>query len=121
MNEQPQRLSVDDAMAEFMRTMSDRYGDSPPAPDPPPSPAEREANLFCIAERLLRLACPNPEACTDPRCRRDRLCRHFAFVRDKREKGIATHPRRTPSAEAFRYAVWVFMNSCLRNITVTSG
>ena len=112
MNQQPQRLSVDEAMAAFMRAMSDRYGDGPPALGTPlPSPAEKEANLFCIAEDLLRLACPEPGACMDVRCRRDRLCRHFAFVRDKREKNIATHPQRTPSAEAFRYAVWVYMNT----------
>jgi hypothetical protein len=111
MKQQPQLLSVDEAMAEFMHAMSDLYGDSPPAPGTPPSPAEKEADLFDLAERLLHLACPDPGACTDPRCRRDRLCRHFAFVRDKRETGIATHPRRTPSAEAFRYAVWVFMNA----------
>ena len=112
MNQQPQLLSVDEAMAEFMHAMSDLYGDSPPAPGAPPaSPAEAEASHFRLAERLLHLACPDARACTDQRCRRDRLCRHLAFVRDKREKGIATHPRRTPGAEAVRYAVWVYMNT----------
>ena len=112
MNQQPQLLSVDEAMAEFMHVMSDAYGDSPPAPGTPPlSPAEKEADRFRLAEHLLHLACPDAGACTDQRCRRDRLCRHLVFVRDKRENGIATHPRRTPGAEAVRYAVWVYMNA----------
>lgn len=99
-------------MAEFMRALPEVYGDIPPAPGRQRASREEiEANHFRLAERLLHLACPDAGACTDQRCRRDRLCRHLGFVRDKREKGIATHPRRTPGAEAFRYAVWVFMNT----------
>ena len=112
MNQQPQRLSVDEAMAAFMHAMPDVCGDSPPAPGTPPASREEiDASHFRLAELLLHLACPDAGACTDQRCRRDRVCRHLVFVRDKREKGIATHPRRTPGAEAVRYAVWVYMNT----------
>ncbi len=112
MSQQPQLLSVDEAMAEFMRALPEVYGDILPAPGTPRASREEiEANHFRLAEHLLHLACPDAGACTDQRCRRDRLCRHLAFVRDKREKGIATHPRRTPGTEAFRYAVWVLVNT----------
>jgi hypothetical protein len=112
MTTHPQLLSVDEAMAEFQVTVRDVLGDSPPTRGAQQaSPEEAEANYFRLAEVVLGLACPDPKACADPRCRRDRLCRHFVFVRDKQEKGISRHPRRTPGAEAVRYAVWVYMNT----------
>jgi hypothetical protein len=66
---------------------------------------------FAFAEFILSLACPDPRACPDRHCRRDRLCSHFARVHAKRASGQSSHPRRTPGAEACRYAIWVYMNS----------
>lgn len=75
------------------------------------TPEEREELRFRLAKLVLSLACPDPRACNDPHCRRSVLCRHFARVEAKRASGKASHPMRTPGAEAARYAVWVYMSS----------
>jgi hypothetical protein len=112
MNTPTRQLTVDDAMARFRALLREEVGDDPADNTPTRSmtPEEREASLFRIAEVLLSLACPDPKACSHPQCRRNAVCRHFARVRAKRGAGTASHPRRTPGAEAARYAVWVFMS-----------
>ena len=106
------QITVDDAMAEFQAMLRAAFGDRPPnAPAGPITPEEQEEGLFRFAEVVLSLACPDPRACSHPRCRRNVRCRHFVRVEAKRASGKASHPRRTPGAEAARYAVWVYMSS----------
>ena len=105
-------LSVDDAVCEFFAAVRERIGDPDPNYSPPPeTPEQAEARRFRLAEFMVTLACRDPRACADTRCRRDRLCRHFTYVRDKQRRRVSAHPRRTPGAEAARYAIWVYMNS----------
>jgi hypothetical protein len=112
MREQIPQLNVDEAMAEFQVLARDLLGNSlARGPAAAPTPEEAEANRFHFAESILSLACPDPTACTNEHCRRQRICRHFARVHAKRASGQSAHPRRTPGAEACRYAIWVFMNS----------
>jgi hypothetical protein len=107
-----QPLTVDEAMAEFQAVTREVLGDTPSyAGSMPSTPEEAEEGRFRFAEFILGLACPDPRACTDPRCRRNGLCRHFAHLRHGQQSGVPRHPRRTPGAEAVRYAVWVYMNS----------
>ena len=106
------QLTVDDAMAEFQAALREALGDrAPNAAASPATSEEQEEGLFGFAEVVLSLACPNPRACSHPHCRRMVRCRHFARVEAKRASGKASHPRRTPGAEAARYAVWVYMSS----------
>jgi len=99
-------------MAEFRVMLREALGDSPPGiPLSPRTPEQREEGLFRFAELVLNLACPDPKACSHPHCRRNVCCRHFARVAAKRASGKTNHPRRTPGAEAARYAVWVYMSS----------
>ena len=110
--EPTRRLTVDEAMAEFQAVVREELGDAPAyASSTAATPEEAEDSRFRFAEFILSLACPDPRACTDQRCRRDVICRHFERVRAKRASGRSSHPRRTPGAEAARYAVWVYMNS----------
>jgi hypothetical protein len=112
MNTSARQLTVDDAMSEFQAALREALGDSPPdAAARPWTPEEREEGLFRFAEVVLSLACPDPRACSHPHCRRMVRCRHFARVEAKRTSGKASHPRRTPGAEAARFAVWVYMSS----------
>ena len=112
MNIPTRHLSIDDAMSEFRAMLLEKFGDSrPDGPMTRMTADEREEGLFRLADLMLSLACPDPRACTDRRCRRDVLCRHFARVQAKRASGKASHPRRTPGADAARYAVWVYMSS----------
>jgi hypothetical protein len=112
MNTPTSHLTVDDAMSEFQAALREARGDSPPdAAMSPATPEEREEGLFRFAELVLSLACPDPRACSHPHCRRDVRCRHFARIEAKRASGKATNARRTPGAEAARYAVWVYMSS----------
>ena len=112
MREQMPQLNVDEAMAEFQAVTKDHLGESlARRPAAPQTPQEAEDSRFRFAESILSLACPDPRACTNERCRRNRLCRHFERVHAKRASGQSAHPRRTPGAEACRYAIWVYMNS----------
>ena len=112
MREPIPQLNVDEAMAEFQAVARDLLGDSVARRRAAPqTPEEAEDSLFRFAESILSLACPDPTACTNEYCRRQRICRHFARVRAKRASGQSAHPRRTPGAEACRYAIWVFVNS----------
>jgi hypothetical protein len=105
-------LSVDEAMAEFQAIAREVLADASPHPgSTPAAPAQTNENHFRPAEFMLSLACPDPRACRDQRCRRGGLCRHFAHVRALQQGRASHHPRRTPGAEAARYAVWVYMNS----------
>jgi hypothetical protein len=111
MREPIPQLTVDQAMAEFQAVARDLLGDSPArGPAPPQTPEQAEEGRFRFAEQILSLACPDPRACTNEHCRRHRMCRHFERVRAKRASGVSAHPRRTPGAEACRYAIWVYMN-----------
>jgi len=104
--------TVDDAMSAFQVMLRAAHGKvAPGRAAPPMTPEDREEARFRLAEAVLRLACPDPGACGDPHCRRERRCRHLARVAAKRASGKASHPRRTPGAEAARYAVWVLMSS----------
>jgi hypothetical protein len=107
------QLTIDQAIAELQAIVREELGDDPPLPmaSAPGTPEEEEDHRFRFAEYLLSLACPDPRACTDHRCRRDARCRHFERVRAKRASGEASHPRRTPGAEAVRYAIWAYMSS----------
>jgi len=110
-----QKLTVDEAVAEFYKILEAKLGPATATPwraGPPETPAEAEARYFRLAASLLRLACPDPTRCTDQRCRRSRLCRHFADLR-ARQQGRPGQPptRRTPGADALRHAIWVLMNS----------
>lgn len=112
MREQTPYLTVEQAIAEFQAVVKEELGDSlPNTPTAPKTRKEAEESRFRFAEYMLSLACPDPRACTDQNCRRHRLCRHFERVHAKRASGQSTHPRRTPGAEAARYAIWVYMNS----------
>ena len=112
MNTPTRQLTVDDAMAEFQVALREALGDSPPdTAARSMTPEEQEEALFRFAEVVLSLACPDPRACNHRQCRRDVRCRHFARLEAKRVSGKASHPRRTPGAEAVRYAVWVYMSS----------
>lgn len=109
-----QLISVDDAMAEFQAIAREVLADASSgarASTPDATPEQMEESRFRLAEYVLSLACPDPRACADHRCRRQVLCRHFERVQAKRASGLSNHPRRTPGAEALRYAVWVVMNS----------
>jgi hypothetical protein len=110
---QPLReLTVDAAVAELQALVDDTFGDTSAGPaGPPQTPEEAEATRFRTAEFLIGLACPDPGACADQRCRRDALCRHLAHLRDRQKAGTSHHPRRTAGAEAVRYASWVLMSS----------
>lgn len=105
------QLSIDAAMAEFQTVVREELGEPFARENATPrTPEQREDSLFRFAEFMLSLACPNPRACTDQRCRRDVACRHYARVQAKRTGG-SSHPRRTPGAEAVRYAIWAYMSS----------
>ena len=100
------------AIAEFQAVVREELGDdAAPVATAPRTPEEAEDEKFRFAELMVTLACPDPRACTDHRCRRDVLCRHFARVQAKRASGQATHPMRTPGAEAVRYAIWAYISS----------
>jgi hypothetical protein len=109
-----QKLTVDDAVAEFYKILEAELG--PPTAalsraGAAETPAEAEARRFRQAASLLRLACPDPTRCTDQRCRRNRLCRHFADLRARQQPSQIRQPtRRTPGADALRHAIWVLMN-----------
>ena len=110
-----QKLTVDEAVAEFYTILRAELG--PPTAAPSATGAaetreEAEARYFRLAESLLRHSCPDPTCCTDPRCRRLSLCRHFADLR-ARQEGRRSQPatRRTPGAAALRHAIWIYMNS----------
>ena len=104
-------LTVDAAMAEFQAVVREELGDSFARENTTPqTPEQREDSLFRFAEFMLSLACPDPRACSDQRCRREVVCRHYARVQAKRAGG-SSHPRRTPGAEAVRYAIWAYMTS----------
>jgi hypothetical protein len=106
------QLTIDEAIAEFQAVVREELGDGPSdAPMTPRTPQEEEESRFRFAEFMLSLACPDPRACTDHRCRRNVACRHFERVQAKRLSGKTSHPRRTPGAEAARYAIWVYMSS----------
>ena len=108
------KLDVNEAVAEFLAILVAELGPETAArsgAEAVETAAEAEARYFRCAEALLRLACPEPTLCTDPRCRRGGLCRHLA---DLRARGRSRHgrqaTRRTPGAAALRHAIWVFMN-----------
>jgi len=104
-------LTIDAAMAEFHAVVREELGDSLAHGDTTPlTPEQHEDSRFRFAEFMVSLACPDPRACTDQRCRRDVVCRHYARVQAKRT-GRSSHPRRTPGAEAVRYAIWAYMSS----------
>jgi hypothetical protein len=110
-----QKLTVDEAVAEFYTILRAELGPATAArsrTEAAETPEEAEARYFRLAESLLRHACPDPTRCTDPRCRRRGLCRHFADLRS-RQQGRQGQPatRRTPGADALRHAIWVYMNS----------
>jgi hypothetical protein len=112
MNPRYPQLTIDEAIGEFQAVLKEELGDNRPLTAmPPETPEETETRLFRLAEYMLGLACPVPAACTEQRCRRNALCRHLAHVRAKQQSGLSRHPRRTPGAEAARYAIWVYMSS----------
>jgi hypothetical protein len=115
MTEPSRQLTIDDAVGEFyalmLEELGDGLGDGVGDRGAPESHEEAEAGHFRLAEHLVGLACPDPTACSDSRCRRDVLCRHLAHVRRRQATGRSSHPRRPPGADALRYAIWVYMSS----------
>jgi len=112
MREPVHQLTIDAAMAEFQAVVREELGESFARRGTiPRTPEQREDSLFHFAEFMLSLACPDPRSCTDQRCRRGVVCRHYAHVQAKRSSGRNSHPRRTPGAEALRYAIWAYMSS----------
>ena len=82
-------------MAEFQAALREALGDSPPdTAAKSMTPEEQEESLFRFAEVVLRLACPDPRACSHPHCRRDVRCRHFARLEAKRAGGRGRQIRR---------------------------
>jgi hypothetical protein len=109
-----QLLSVDEAMAEFQAIAREVLADMPSgarSAAPAATPQETEDTYFRFAEWILSLACPDPRACADQRCRRGGLCRHYAQLRSMQKNRVSFHARRTPGAQAVRYAVWAYMNT----------
>jgi hypothetical protein len=112
------KLSVNEAVAEFGRMVS--AGRGPPATSGgelpvPDTPEPAEARYYRFAEELLMLACPDPRQCTDQRCRRGGLCRHFGDLRARQEGRRGGRPtRRTPGSDALRHAIWVYINASRR-------
>jgi hypothetical protein len=106
------QLTIDQAIAEFQAVVREELGDDfSPAATPPQTFEETEEERFRFAELMVALACPDPRACTDHRCRRNALCRHFQRVLAKRASGRPIHPMRTAGAEALRYAIWAYISS----------
>jgi hypothetical protein len=106
----PPRLTEDDAVQYFFTMLRAQWG--PPSGEVvPEAPEQAEARRFRCAEEVLRLLCSDPRACTDRRCRRLTLCRHFAELHARQRDGRWTHPRRTPGAAALRRAIWLYMNA----------
>src|SRR5262245_60900753 len=111
------KLSVDDAVAEFYKLLAEELNRRGIEPGMRPRhyvldrSAQTETVRFCLAELLLRLACPDLRRCKDQRCRRGGLCRHLADLSMRQRPQIAPPTRRTPGADAARHAMWVFMNS----------
>ncbi len=110
-----QKLAVDAAVAQFSKALEAELGsgaDSRCSAGKAVSPEEAETRRFRQAEALLRLVCPDPTRCAEPRCRRGGLCQHFADLR-ARQEGRRSQPatRRTPGAAALRHAIWIYMNS----------
>jgi hypothetical protein len=112
MTEPSRRLTIDEALSEFQAVVREELGDPVPAESLSPQTAEEaETRCFRMAEFLCGLACPHPARCTDQRCRRDGLCRHLGHIRMKQSEGRSGHPRRSPGADAVRYAIWAYMSS----------
>jgi hypothetical protein len=112
MKEPMRQLTIDQAVAEFYAMLREGGLDAPAGGGgPAETPEAAEAGHFRVADRLILLACPDPTRCVDQRCRRDARCRHMAYLRDRERAGTSLHPRRTPGAEAMRYAIWVYMSS----------
>jgi hypothetical protein len=115
------QLTIDQAIADLQAVVREELGDDPPTrgptkrpikpPEPPRTPKEKEEELFRFAEFMVTLACPDPKLCADQTCRRNATCRHLARVRAKRASDSTSHPRRSPGAEAARYAIWAYMSS----------
>lgn len=111
------KLSVDDAVQQFFAILREASGlEEPDASRPAElhreTPEEAEAHRFRCAEEVLRLLCPDPRWCSDRRCRRLAMCRHFADLRARQRDGRSPHPRRTPGAAALRHAIWLYTNAC---------
>ena len=93
-------------IAEFQAVARDLLGDSVArGRAAPQTPEEAEDSLFRFAESILSLACPDPTACNNEHCRRQRICRHFARVRASgppaRARIRGARPVRRPAAMRF--------------------
>jgi hypothetical protein len=116
MAETKNTLTVDEAVAEFMKAARERLDTLPPPAEahasPPRTFEEAEASRFNFAEKLLRQMCPHPETCSNRRCRRDRLCRHIVDLRAM-QLGPVREPlsRRSLGARAVRHAIWLYVNA----------
>lgn len=107
-------LSVDEAVSQFVAVLRAELGpgtDAGLGPIAGETLADAEARRFRTAARLLHLVCPDPTGCSNQRCRRTRLCRHFAELHERQRLSIDQSARRTPGADALRQAIWLLMNS----------
>jgi hypothetical protein len=115
MTDPHQTISVDDAVSAFIASLKQRLGTEGDGPCGSETPEEAEDRRFRFAEDVLRAACPDPRFCTHHRCKRTRLCRHFADLRAVRDGTRKLPPsRRPPGATMLRHAMWVFVNSLPR-------
>ncbi len=112
MTEPSHKLTVDDAVNEFLSILRAQRGSDASAEWRPQTAEEHEAALFQCAEDVLQLLCPDRRSCPDALCRRLTLCRHLADLRVRRRDGRSPHPRRTPGAAALRHAIWLYMSAC---------
>jgi len=108
-------LTVDQAVAEFMKGAQEHLASLPPATEARAVPSATfetaDAQRFRIAEKLLSGMCPDPGACSDRRCRRDRLCRHIVDLRAmQKAPDPEPHSRRSLGARALPHAIWLYMN-----------
>ena len=115
MTELPRPLTIDQAIGEFRTMVQDELGDAPLGDGGPPAtpetPEEAATRLFLMAQYLINRACPAPGRCRDYSCRRDATCRHLVRVRARWSARKSSHPRRSPGADALRYAIWVYVSA----------
>jgi hypothetical protein len=113
MTEPARPLTIDEAISEFQTLVRDELGDAPLGDGGPPAetPEEAETRRFLTARYLIGAACPAPARCRHQQCRRDRTCRHLTRIEARWAARRSSHPRRSPGADALRYAIWAYVSA----------
>jgi hypothetical protein len=112
---QPEKLTLDAAVAQFNLLLREYLGSRIYTGSYDPEPPEiTDARYFRWAQMLIRLACPDPAACANRRCRRGG-CRHPAdLAATRKAPPLQEIEGRPPAIHALRHAIWVYMNAQLR-------